>query len=151
MANEVLFIGEAYYKRMISVTRGIDDAQIVSTIRLVQNTNLKELISEPVYDKLQQVFVDDVDFTAGEERLFTHVQLYLAVTCAYEITMASPTRDDTIREESPKVYLDKSHMLEGMVIRDINSDPELLALAQTGTVETWLNTDEPSLGGFYFV
>ena len=151
MANEVLFINEEFYKRHISSTRGIDDAQIVSTVRLVQNTNLKELISEPVYDQLQSVFAENADFTAGEERLFAHIQLYLAVTCAYEMTMASPTRDDTIREESPKVYQDKSHMLEGMIVRDINADPTLLALAQTGTVETWIDEDEPSLGGFFYV
>ena len=150
MSGEVLFINEEFFKRMIPSVRSIDDSQVVAAIRLVQKTNLLEIISEPVYNYLQTIFADDDDFSAGEQRLFNHIQSFLAVKVAHELTMSAPLRDNQIRDEASKVYNDKATMLEGMIIRDINNDSALLSLAQSSNVETWYNDDADNNGGFYF-
>lgn len=148
---EVLFINEEFYKKMIPSVRAINDDQIISSIRLVQKTNLVELVSEPVYDYIQTIFSTNSDFTANEARLFAHIQSWLAVTCAHELTMSSPTRDDVTRDEASKVYLDKSTKLAGMIVRDINNTPNLLALAQGTGVETWSDSEDDSNSAFFFV
>lgn len=147
----VYFINADYYKKYIPTTRGVDDAQITSAIKLIQETNLVEVISEPVYNYYQEIFSNDDDMSPSETRLFNHMQTYLAVKTALQFVYVSPTRDDTVRSDSDLVYRDKAEILEGMMIRDIEADAALLTLAQSSNIEQWFSDTESYTGGFFYV
>ena len=147
MATDALFINEEFYKKNVSHKQSVDNAQIISSIRLVQKTNLVSVITQSIYDLFQTKIAESTDFTAGEEKLFGSMQLYLAVKTAQEIIYASP---DETKEGSSTSYKQKTNLMEARVIRDINRDSELLALAQSDSVE-FDDEELDTAGGFYFV
>mgnify|MGYP000934236603 CR=1 FL=1 len=142
-----LFINEEFYKKNISHKQSVDHAQIISSIRLVQKTNLISVITQSIYDLYQTKIVDGTVFTAGEEKLFGSIQLYLAVKTAQEIIYASPVE---AKDGSHISYKQKTNLMEARVIRDINRDPLLLALAQSDSLE-FDDEEMDSAGGFYFI
>ena len=144
---DTLFINEEFFKRNISHKQVIDSAQIVSSIRLVQKTNLVSIITSEVYDNFQTKLKAGTTLTAGEEKLLYSIQLYLAVKVAEEMVYASP---DEKKEGSQVSYRQKANLMEARVIRDINRDDNLLALANTDEVD-FDDEQMDSAGSFYFV
>lgn len=144
---DALFINEEFYKKNISHRQSVDSAQIISTIRLVQKTNLVSIITQAVYDDLQTKIKDNVTLTAGEEKLLYSIQLFLAVKCAEELVYASP---DDKKEGSHLSYSNKAKLMEARIVRDINRDTDILALANTDEVD-FDDEEMDSAGSFYFV
>ena len=144
---EVLFINEEFFKKNISHKQSFDTNQVVSSIRLVQKTNLKSILTDPIYDNFQTKLSDNTAFTEAEERLFGSLQLYLAVKVAEELIYAAPRDED--KDGGSLVYKSKASLMEARIVRDINRDSTLLALAQSGT-EEFFDEVMPSTGGFYF-
>lgn len=144
---DVLFINEEFFKKNISHKQSFDTNQVISSIRLVQKTNLKSVLTDPIYDNYQTKLSANTTFTDGEERLFDSVQLFLAVKVAEELMYAAP-RDEE-KDGSHLVYRSKASLMEARIVRDINRDEVLLALAQSGT-EEFLDDEMSMQGGFYF-
>lgn len=145
-----LYINEAFFKRMIPHKQSFDSAQVISAIRLVQSTNLISIISVPVYDNFQAKISSNATFTAGEDKLFETMQLYLAVKVAQEMIDTAPKMKESNSDDSHLSYENKSTLMEARMVRDINRDEELLALAQSGTDAFDANEMSQS-GGFFFV
>lgn len=144
---EVLFINEEYFKRNISHLQLIDSAKIVSSIRLVQKTNLTDIITLPVYNHYQELLSSSTAFSDAEKLLFDNMQLYLVVKTAEEMLYASP---DAAKDGAHLAYKQKANLMEARVVRNINADPALLALAQSGS-EEFNDAEMDTAGGFYFV
>jgi len=144
---DTLFINEEYFKKNISHKQSVDNAQIISSIRVVQRTNLVDIITESVYDDLQTKITDGTPLTDGEEKLMESIQLYLAVKTAEELIYASP---DEAKEGSHLSYKQKANLMEARIVRDINRDATILALAQSDA-EDFDDTEMDTAGGFYFV
>ena len=144
---DVLFINEEFFKKNISHKQNFDINQVVSSIRLVQKTNLKNIITDPIYDNLQTKLKDNTEFEDAETALFESVQLFLAVKVAEEMIYASPRSED--KDGEHLVYRSKASLMEARIVRDISRDDTLLALAQSGT-EDFIDTEMPIQGGFYF-
>ena len=144
---DTLFINEEFYKKNISHRQTLDNAQIISAIRLVQQTNLVSVLTEAVYDSLQTKIKAGDTLTEGEEKLMESIQLYLAVKVAQEMAYSSPTE---FKDGSHVSYKQKTNLMEARIVRDMNRDPDLLALAQSDEVE-FDDTEFDSAGGFYFV
>jgi hypothetical protein len=147
---EVLFINEEFFKKNISHRQSFDTNQVISSIRLVQKTNLKSIISDPVYDDFQTKLKAATVFTAAEEKLFESMQLFLAVKTAEEMSYSAPTRDGDTKDDSHISYRNKSVLMEARIVRDINRDATLLALAQSGT-EDFDDEAMSDAGSFYFL
>ena len=146
---ENLFINEEFFKKNIPHKQAFNTDQVLSAIRLLQKTNLISIISVPVYDNFQTKISSGAVFTAGEEKLFETMQLFLAVKTAQELIDTAPRNREDNADESHLSYGNKSTLMEARIVRDINRDATLLALAQSGT-DTF-DTDEMSQpGGFYF-
>lgn len=147
--NDVLFINEEYFKKNISHKQNFDSNQVISTVRLVQKTNLISIVTEAVYDSFQKSLKDVIEFTEGEQRLFESMQLYLAVKSAEEMSYAAPNRDIDDNDGSALTYRNKARLLEARIVRDINRDADILTLAQTDSVQ--FDDGEMNVtGGFYF-
>lgn len=144
---DVLFINEEYFKKNISHKQSFDTNQVVSSIRLVQTTNLLDIITDSIYDSFQTKLTDGEVLTEGEEKLFGSMQLYLAVKVAEELIHAAP-RDEE-KQDSSLLYKSKATLMEARIVRDINRDETLLALAQSGT-EEFDDNEMPNQGGFYW-
>jgi hypothetical protein len=146
---DVLFINEEFFKKNISHKQSFDTNQVVSSIRLVQKTNLKSIISDPIYDDFQVKLKAATEFNAAEQKLFESIQLFLAVKVAEEMAYAAPTKEGDIKDDSHISYRNKSTLMEARIIRDINRDTDLLTLAQSGT-EDFDDTEMGVQGNFYF-
>jgi len=147
--SDTLFINEEYFIKNISQRQSFDRTQILSTIRLIQKTNLVSIISVPLYENFQTKIAASGAFTAGEQKLFDTMQLFLAVKVAEEMVYAAPTRDGDYKDASSLSYRNKSTLMEARMVRDINRDEILLALAQSGSEE--FDDEEMDMqGGFYF-
>ena len=146
---DILFINEEFFKKNISHRQSFDKNQVISTIRLVQKTNLISIISVPVYDEIQRKLKAPENFTVGEQKLFDTIQLFLAVKTAEELVYSAPRRADEEKDDSHISYRNKSTLMEARIVRDINRDADLLALAQSGT-EDFLDGEMELAGGFYF-
>ena len=147
--GDILFINEEYFKRNVSHKQSFDTNQVISSIRLVQKTNLISIISEPIYDLFQDKLTSGAEFTDGEAKLFDTMQLFLAVKVAEEMIYASPTNNDNSKDGSHLTYRNKSILMEARMVRDINRDSDLLTLAQSGS-EEFDDTEMDIQGGFYF-
>ena len=146
---ELLFINEEFFKRNISHKQSFNTEQVISTIRLVQKTNLISIITQPVYDNFQTKLANSTLFTAGEDKLFGSIQLYLAVKVAEEMIYSAPNYDSDNKDGASLTYHNKSVLMEARMVRDINRDSALLALAQSS--EDIFNDEEMEIqGGFYF-
>lgn len=146
---DTLFINEQFYKKNISHKQSFDSNQVISTIRLVQKTNLISIITLPVYNYFQSKMSDIESLTAVETALFESIQLYLAVKSAEELIYASPTGKDEAKDGASLTYHNKAVLLEARIVRDINRDDVLLELAQSGSDE--FDDEEMDVqGGFYF-
>ena len=146
---ENLFINEEFFKKNIPHKQVFDTNQVLSAVRLLQKTNLVSIISVPVYDNFQTKISSGAVFTDAEEKLFETMQLFLAVKVAQELLDTTPSGVSDNSDNSHLSYGNKSTLMEARIIRDINRDSALLALAQSGT-DTF-DTDEMSQsGGFYF-
>jgi len=143
---DALFINEEFYKKNVSHKQSYDSAQIISSIRLVQKTNLVSIITQSIYDSLQEKIANSTAFTVGEEKLLDSIQLFLAVKTAEELIYAAP---EEIRDGSGISYKQKSNLMEARIVRDINRDADLLALAQSDSVE-FDDAELDNAGGFYF-
>lgn len=146
---DVLFINEEFFKKNISHRQNFDANQVVSTIRLVQKTNLISIISTPIYEELQRKLKAPEVFTDGEQKLFDTIQLFLAVKSAEELIYSAPRKADDEKDDAHISYRNKSTLMEARIVRDINRDAVLLALAQSGT-EDFLDGEMELVGGFYF-
>lgn len=144
---DTLFINEEFYKKNVSHRQSVDSAQVVSTIRLVQKTNLVSIITTAVYDDFQTKLKDGTDLTSGEEKLLYSMQLYLAVKVAEELVYASP---DEKKEGSHISYSQKAKLMEARIVRDINRDTDILALANTDELD-FDDEEMDTAGGFYFL
>ena len=147
--EEVLFINEEFYKKNISHRQAQDTSQVVSTIRLVQKTNLKSIVSDPVYDYFQTQLLASATLTEPELKLFQSIQMFLAVKVAEEMVYAAPRAEENEKGGSHLSYRSKASLMEARIVRDINRDSALLALAQSGT-EEFDDTEFDNQGGFYF-
>jgi len=145
---DTLLINEEFYKQNISHRQSVDSAQIISTIRLVQKTNLASIITQAVYDDYQTKLKAGDTLTAGEEKLLYSMQLYLAVKVAEELIYASPKTE--LKDGSHVSYSQKAKLMEARIVRDINRDSIILALANTDEVD-FDDEEMDSAGGFYFV
>ena len=146
---DTLFINEDFFKKNISHRQSFDSAQVISTIRLVQKTNLISIITLPVYDYFQTSLADISLLTDAETKLFESIQLFLAVKSAEELLYAAPTTDIDNKSGAHLSYNNKSVLMEARMVRDINRDTTLLALAQSGSDE--FDDEEMDVqGGFYF-
>lgn len=144
-----LFINEEFFKKNIPHKQSFDTKQVLSAIRLLQKTNLVSIISVPIYDNFQSKILSGDVFTAGEEKLFETMQLFLAVKVAQELIDTSPSAAADNATDAHLSYGNKSTLMEARIIRDINRDTALLTLAQSGTDA--FDTDEMAQsGGFYF-
>ena len=146
---ENLFINAEFFKKNIPHKQVFDTNQVMSAVRLLQKTNLVSIISVPVYDNFQSKITSGEVFTAAEEKLFETMQLFLAVKVAQELIDTSPSGVADNANESHLSYGNKSTLMEARIIRDINRDEDLLALAQTGT-DTFDTEEMSQSGGFYF-
>lgn len=146
---DVLFINEEFFKKNISHRQNFDTTQVVSTIRLVQKTNLKSIISDPIYESLQTKLKAATELTEGEEKMFESIQLFLAVKCAEELVYAAPRSEEDDKSGSHLSYRSKASLMEARIVRDINRDSDLLTLAQSGT-EDFFESEMDVQGGFYF-
>ncbi len=146
---EVLFINEDYYKKVVPHVRGIDDNQIISTVRLVQKTDLISLITQPVYDRLVSGLIED-DLVTAEEALLVNCQMYIALKSAEQLTYIQPTRDDTQRDVANVAYKNKATLIEARIIRDIKNDADLSTLAGTSDVD-FVDDEMPQSGGFFYI
>lgn len=144
---DVLFINEEFYKKNISHRQSVDSSKITSTIRLVQKTNLVSIITSAVYEDFQTKLKAGTTLTVGEEKLLYSMQLYLAVKVAEELIYASPEEQ---REGSHISYSQKSKLMEARIVRDINRDASILALANTDELD-FDDAEMDSAGGFYFL
>lgn len=146
---EILFINEDFFKKNISHRQSFDSNQVISTIRLIQKTNLVSIITLPVYEyfKTKLQGVDPLSDT--EQKLFESIQLYLAVKSAEEMLYAAPTTDIDNKEGASLSYHNKSVLIEARMVRDINRDADLLTLAQSGA-DTFDEQEMDVQGGFYF-
>ena len=148
MANN-LFINEEFFKKNIPHKQVFDTNQVLSAVRLLQKTNLVSIISVPVYDNFQTKISSGEVFTAAEEKLFETMQLFLAVKVAQELLDTTPSGVSDNSDNSHLSYGNKSTLMEARIIRDINRDSTLLALAQSGT-DTFDTDEMAQSGGFYF-
>ena len=148
--SDALFINEEFFKKNIPHKQSFDTNQVISAIRLVQKTNLVDVISLPVYDRFQELIKGSGNFSDAETKLFGSIQLYMTVKVAEELIDTAP-RDESGKSESSHLsYAKKVILMEARMVRDINRDSTLLALAQSGADE--FNTEEmPQTGGFFFV
>jgi len=146
---EVLFINEDYYKKVIPHVRGIDDNQLISTIRLVQKTDLVSLITQPVYDRLVAGVVAD-DLVSAEEALLVNCQMFISLKAAEQLTYIQPTRDDNQRDVANVAFKNKATLIEARIIRDIKNDSDLSTLAGTSDVD-FIDDEMPSSGGFFYI
>lgn len=144
-----LFINEDFFKRNISHRQSFDSNQVLSTIRLVQKTNLISIITLPIYENFQDKISNTTAFTAAEEKLFESIQLFLAVKSAEELLYAAPNQEIDNKSGANLSYHNKSVLMEARIVRDINRDATLLALAQSGSDD--FDEEEMDVqGGFYF-
>ena len=147
---DILFINEEFYKKNVSHKQAFDTSQIISAIRLVQKTNLVSIISVPIYDSFQSKLLGNIELTAGEQKLFESIQLFLAVKVAEESLDTSDKESESNSDASHLSYRSKCRLMEARIVRDIKRDSDLLALAQTATDE--FDDEEMSqAGGFYFL
>ena len=145
---ELLFINEAFFKKNISHKQSFNTDQVISTIRLLQKTNLISIITQPVYDNFQTKLSTNAIFTDGEQKLFDTIQLYLAVKVAEEMIYSAPNSDSDNKDGASLSYHNKGVLLEARMVRDINRDSALLTLAQSSEDE--FNDEEMEIqGGFY--
>lgn len=144
---DVLFINEEFFKKNISHKQSFDTNQVVSAIRLVQKTNLKSILTDPIYDNFQDKLIASTAFSEAEERLFESMQLFLAVKTAEELLYSAPRTEE--KDGGNVLYRSKASLMEARIVRDINRDETLLALAQSST-EDFLDTEMDSAGSFYF-
>lgn len=144
---DLLFINEEFFKRNISHKQSFDNAQVTSTIRLVQKTNLVSIITDAVYQNFQTKLSETTALTAGEEKLLYSIQLFLAVKCAEELIYASP---EEMKEGSNISYKQKANLMEARIIRDINRDAALLTLASSDE-EDFDDEEFDNAGGFYYI
>lgn len=144
-----LFINEEFFKKNIPHKQVFDTAQVLSAVRLLQKTNLISIISVPIYDNFQAKISSGSVFTAAEDKLFETMQLFLAVKVAQELIDTSPSASTDSSVDSHLSYGNKSTLMEARIIRDINRDATLLALAQSGT-DTFDTDEMAQSGGFYF-
>jgi len=146
---DTLFINEDFFKKNISHRQTFNSSQVISTIRLIQKTNLISIITLPVYDNFQTKINDVVIFSDAESSLFNSIQLFLAVKTAEEMLYAAPNDERDNKDGASLAYHNKSVLLEARMVRDINRDATLLALAQSGADE--FDDEEMDVqGGFYF-
>jgi len=146
---DTLFINEEFFKKNISHRQTFDSAQVISTIRLVQKTNLISIITLPVYDYFQASLSDVSLLTEAEVKLYESIQLYLAVKSAEELLYAAPNAEIDNKEGASLSSNNKCILMEARIVRDINRDATLLALAQSGSDE--FDDEEMDVqGGFYF-
>lgn len=145
----VLFINEEYYKKVVPHTRGVDNNQLLSAIRLIQTTDLRSVLTDPVYDLIETKLNDAVAFTAGEEALYKEMQMYLALKAAEQLHYIQPTRDDEQRDLAGVAYRNKATLIEARLVRVIKNDDALLTLANTSAVE-FDDVEMSNQGGFYF-
>lgn len=146
---DTLFINEEFFKKNISHRQTFNSAQVISTIRLVQKTNLISIITLPIYENFQTKINDAVIFSVAEANLFDSVQLYLAVKTAEEMLYSAPNDDKDNKEGASLAYHNKCVLLEARIVRDINRDSTLLALAQSGS-DDFDDEEMDVQGGFYF-
>lgn len=144
---DLLFINEEFFKKNVSHKQRMDSAQIISSIRLVQKTNVVSIITESIYNVLQSKLSTGASLTSGEEKLLYSIQLYLAVKVAEEMIYASP---ELSKEGSHVSYTQKAKLLEARIVRDINRDSGLLTLAQGDELD-YDDAEMDSAGGFYLV
>jgi len=150
MIGDILYINEEYFKKVISHLRSIDGDQIISTVRLIQTTDLVSVITQSVYDTIQTKIKDATPFDPAEQRLFEDIQMYLAVKAALELAHSSPLKvDDSIRETAHLAYRSKASLLEARMVRTIKNDSTLLTEAQSDSQE-FDETEMDIQGGFYF-
>ncbi len=146
---DILFINEEFFKQNVSQKQSYDKEQVISSIRLIQKTNLISIISLPVYENFQAKLASGDAFTSGEQKLFDTMQLFLAVKVAEEMIFSAPRREADHKDDAHISYGNKSILMEARMVRDINRDTELLALAQSG--EEDFSTEVMDVrGGFYF-
>jgi len=146
--SDVLFINEEFFIKNVAQRQSFDRTQILSTIRLIQKTNLISIISVPVYDSFQTKLKEVTAFNDGEQKLFDTMQLFLAVKVAEEMVYAAPTKEGDYKDSSALSYRNKSTLMEARIVRDINRDENLLTLAQSGS-EEFDDTEMDMQGGFY--
>ena len=145
--NDVLLINEEFFKKNVSHNQSFDTNQVISSIRLVQKTNLASIVTEKVYNHFQDILRNASPFQPSEEKLFESMQLFLAVKVAEELVYASPS--DDYKSSSHISYRNKATLLEARIVRDINRDATLLSLARSDENE-FDDAEMDIQGGFYF-
>lgn len=145
----VVFINEEYFKKVVPHTRGIDGNQIISAIRLVQDTDLQSVLTNKVYDHMVTQIATSATLTDGETALFNEMQMYLALKAAEQLFYIQPTRDDEQRDLAGVAYRNKATIIEARMVRVIKNDDALLTLAGTSAIG-FDDVEMSNQGGFYF-
>ena len=150
MIADTLFINEAYFKKVISHLRSIDGNMIISTVRLIQTTDLVNVITNTVYDNIETKLKNSDPFTPAEQKLFEDIQMFLAVKAALELAHSAPIKlDDSIRDTAHLAYRSKASLLEARMVRTIKNDSTLLSEAVSDSQEFDDNEMDIQVG-FYF-
>ena len=146
----IYFINEAYFKNVVPVTRSVDEKQIVTAIKLVQETDIKSTVSTDIYAHFINILATGGTFTSAEEIVFKDIQMLLALLTAEQLTYIAPRRDVETKSTANVSYRNKITILEARVIRGVKNDPNLLAIAQGSP--SGFDEDEMNLvGGFFFL
>lgn len=153
MEANTLFINEDYVKKYSSHNSTLDTNKIVALIRRVQMTFLPDLISSELYLYLHnKVDTDPNSLTAGEKSLFQQIMLFMAIKVNVLYSLESPDRgsnegwDRSINSLNHEIKI-----VESRIIRLINANEILLAIANTSTQNEFISNELGNgLGGFYF-
>ena len=80
--DKILFINDAFYKYTLPNSRNVDEAELVSLVRLNQTTLVVDLLTDSLYSEIYSSLESQSFAIADVEELFPFVQRYLA-TCVY--------------------------------------------------------------------